>query len=335
MTAERPVIFSGIQPSGNLTLGNYLGALKNWVSLQGKYDCLFSLVDLHTITVRQDPKLFKAHCYDALAIYLAVGIDHDQHSVFLQSHIPAHTQLAWILNCYSYMGELSRMTQFKDKATKNEANINVGLFSYPVLMAADILLYDTNLVPVGADQKQHVELARDLALRFNNIYGEVFTVPEIYHPPLGARIMSLQDPTKKMSKSDENPHATVFLLDSPDLIASKCKRAVTDSGKEIYFDLKKKPGVSNLLTILATVSGKTVEQWVDELHSHGYGKLKSMVTDNLIEFLQPIQESYRELRADQARLDAVLENGARSAIKRSQKILEKVYEVLGFVEVKI
>ena len=212
MTAKRPVIFSGIQPSGDLTLGNYIGALKNWVDLQEKYDCLFSLVDLHTITARQDPKLFRAHCYDALAIYLAVGIDHNKHSIFLQSHIPAHTQLAWVLGCYSYMGELSRMTQFKDKSKKNESNINVGLFSYPILMAADILLYHTNLVPVGADQKQHVELARDLALRFNNIYGDVFTVPEAYHPPLGARIMSLQDPTKKMSKSDDNPYATIYKI---------------------------------------------------------------------------------------------------------------------------
>jgi len=238
MITKKPVLFSGIQPSGNLTLGNYLGALKHWVDLQVKCDCLFSLVDLHTITVRQDPKIFRQHCYDALAIYLAVGLDPKRHHVFLQSHVPAHTQLAWILNCYAYVGELNRMTQFKDKSKKNEANVNVGLFSYPVLMAADILLYQTSLVPVGADQKQHVEITRDLAMRFNNIYGEVFTVPEVYHPPLGARIMSFQEPTKKMSKSDTNPSATIFLLDGSETILDKCKRAVTDSGKEIYFDIK-------------------------------------------------------------------------------------------------
>jgi len=331
MIGKRRVIFSGIQPSGNLTLGNYLGALKNWVHLQSEYDCLYSLVDLHTITVRQDPKLFRSCCYDALAIYLAVGIDHNQHSVFLQSHIATHTQLAWILSCYSYMGELGRMTQFKDKSKKNEANINVGLFSYPILMAADILLYHTNLVPVGADQKQHVELARDVALRFNNLYGQVFTVPDVYHPPLGARVMSLQDPSKKMSKSDDNTYATIFLLDSPDVIADKCKRAVTDSGNEIYFDFKKKPGVSNLLAILAAVSGNTVEYWVNELQNSGYGKLKSVVADNIIGFLHPMQERYRELRADQKHLDAVLENGARFATKISQKTLQRVHEVLGFV----
>ncbi|MDR1057862.1 MAG: tryptophan--tRNA ligase [Coxiellaceae bacterium] len=331
MTSKRSMLFSGIQPSGNLTLGNYLGALKNWIDLQNKYNCLFSLVDLHTITVRQDPKIFHARCYEVLAIYLAADIDHKQHLVFLQSHVPAHTQLAWILSCYSYMGELSRMTQFKDKIKKNELNNNVGLFAYPILMAADILLYHTNLVPVGADQKQHVELARDLALRFNNLYGDVFTVPDVYHPPVGARIMSLQDPTKKMSKSDANPHATIFLLDSPDVIADKCKRAVTDSEKEIYFDLEKKPGVANLLTILAAVSGKAVNKWVSELQHYGYGKLKSIVAENLVEFLRPMQERYRELRADQKHLDAILENGTHGAIELSQKTLHRVYEVLGFI----
>jgi tryptophanyl-tRNA synthetase len=328
---KKPILFSGIQPSGNLTIGNYIGALKNWVDLQTKYDCLFSLVDLHTITVRQDPKEFYQHCYDALAIYLAVGIDPEKNIIFLQSHAPAHSQLAWILNCYAYIGELNRMTQFKDKAKKNESNVNVGLFSYPILMAADILLYQTNLVPVGADQKQHLEIARDLALRFNNIYGEVFTVPEVYHPALGARIMSLQEPAKKMSKSDADANAYVFLLDTPDVILNKFKRAVTDSGRDICFDVMHKPGIANLLTILAVISGKSIEQLVAEMQGQGYGKLKNIVAENLIEYLRPVQQRYKELRSDQAYLDSVLKLGAERAIKLAQPTLEKVYEVVGFV----
>lgn len=331
MIAKKPVIFSGIQPSGNLTIGNYIGALKNWVDLQTKHDCLFSIVDLHTITVRQDSKEFHQHCYDALAIYLAAGLDPKRNAIFLQSHVSAHTQLAWILNCYAYIGELSRMTQFKDKSKKHESNINVGLFAYPILMAADILLYQTNLVPVGADQKQHVEIARDLALRFNNIYGEVFAIPEVYHPPLGARIMSLQNPTKKMSKSDADPNAFVLLLDPPDIIANKLKRAVTDSGKDIYFDVANKPGVANLLTILAIVTGKSIDQLVVEMQGQGYGKLKSTVAECLIEFLRPIQDDYKKIRQDQSYLNSVLKLGAEQATKRAQPTLEKVFEVIGFI----
>ena len=331
MNKKEPIIFSGIQPSGSLTIGNYIGALKNWVNLQTKYSCLFSLVDLHTITVRQDPKVLYQHCYDVLAIYLAVGLDPEKNTIFLQSHVPSHSQLAWILNCYAYIGELNRMTQFKDKSKKNEANINVGLFAYPILMAADILLYQANLVPVGADQKQHVEITRDLALRFNNIYGEVFTVPEVYHPPLGARIMSLQEPTKKMSKSDADSNATIFLLDSPDVIANKLKRAVTDSGKDISFDIANKPGVANLLTLLAVATGKSVDQLVVEMQGEGYGKLKSAVAESLVEFLRPMQERYKQLRQDQAYLNSVLKLGAERAIKLSQPTLEKVYEVVGFI----
>lgn len=331
MNKKKPIIFSGIQPSGNLTIGNYIGALKNWVDLQAKYDCLFSVVDLHAISVRQDPKELYRHCYDVLAIYLAAGLDPEKNTIFLQSHVSAHSQLAWILNCYAYIGELNRMTQFKDKSKKNEANINVGLFAYPILMAADILLYQANLVPVGADQKQHVEITRDLALRFNNIYGEVFTVPEVYHPPLGARLMSLQEPTKKMSKSDADSNATIFLLDSPDVIANKFKRAVTDSGKDIYFDIANKPGVANLLTLLAVTTGKSVDQLVIEMQGEGYGKLKSTVAESLVEFLRPMQERYRQLRQDQAYLNSVLKLGAERAIKLSQPTLEKVYEVVGFI----
>ena len=332
MTKKKPVLFSGIQPSGGLTIGNYIGALKNWVNLQKEYDCFFSLVDLHTITVRQDPKEFSRHCYDALAIYLAVGLDPEKNSIFLQSHVPAHSQLAWILNCYAYMGELSRMTQFKDKSQKNESNINVGLFAYPILMAADILLYQTNLVPVGADQKQHLEIARDLALRFNNIYGKVFAVPEVYHPVLGTRIMSLQDPAKKMSKSDADPNACVLLLDEPDIVLNKLKRAVTDSEKEIYFDVAKKPGVGNLLTILAAVTDKSIEQLVNEMQGEGYSKLKTAVAEGLVEYLRPVQQRYKELRNDQAYLNSVLKSGAERAEACAQPTLAKVCEVIGFVK---
>lgn len=331
MIAKKPTLFSGIQPSGNLTIGNYIGSLKNWVDLQTKYNCLFSIVDLHTITVRQDPKEFYQHCYDVLAIYLAAGLDPKNNTIFLQSHVPAHSQLSWILNCYAYVGELGRMTQFKDKSKKYESNINVGLFAYPVLMAADILIYQTNLVPVGADQKQHVEIARDLAIRFNNIYGEIFTVPEVYHPPLGARIMSLQEPTKKMGKSDTDPNAVILLLDSPDVIVNKLRRAVTDSGKDICFDAKNKPGVTNLLTILAVVTGKSVDQLISQMQGHGYGKLKNEVAEVIIELLRPLQKQYKELRQDQSYLNSVLKLGTERAIKLAQPTLEKVYEVIGFV----
>jgi tryptophanyl-tRNA synthetase len=331
MKQKKSIIFSGIQPSGNLTIGNYLGALKNWVGLQEQYDCLFSLVDLHTVTVRQNPKEFYQHCYDVLAIYLAAGLDSKKSALFLQSHVPAHSQLAWILNCYAYIGELSRMTQFKDKSKKHAANINVGLFAYPTLMAADILLYQTNLVPIGTDQKQHLELARDLALRFNNIYGEVFTTPEVYHPPLGARIMSLQEPTKKMSKSDANSNAVIYILDPLDIIANKLKLAVTDSGKDICFDPVNKPGIANLLTILAVVTDKSVDQLVCEMRGQGYGKLKAAAAESLIEFLRPLQKRYKELRENHAYLNSVLKLGCQHAIKLSKPTLAKVYEVIGFV----
>ena len=328
MQEKKPILFSGIQPSGGLTIGNYIGALKNWIDLQANYNCLFSLVDLHTITVRQDPIELQQNCYDALAVYLAIGLDPEKNIIFLQSHVPAHSQLTWVLNCYAYTGELSRMTQFKDKA-KDNTTINVGLFTYPLLMAADILLYQTNLVPVGADQKQHVELVRDLAIRFNNIYGKVFTVPEIYQPLLGARVMSLQEPTKKMSKSD--PDGFIFLLDPPDVIADKLKRAVTDSERAIYFDAVNKPGVANLLTILAVITGKTIEQWVTELQGQGYAKLKSIVAEAVIEFLQPFQELYKELRVDQPYLDKVLKSGAKRARQLADPTLQRVYETIGFV----
>ncbi len=328
---KRQIIFSGVQPSGRLTLGNYLGALRNWKELQYSYDCLFAIVDLHAITVRQNPKLFRSQCYDSIALYLASGLESKLNHIFLQSHVPAHGQLAWILNCYTYIGELSRMTQFKDKSQRHQANINAGLFTYPTLMAADILLYKTNLVPVGADQKQHLELARDLAMRFNGIYGDIFTIPEIYQPPLGARIMSLQEPNKKMSKSTTDLNATIFLSDAPDEIVAKFKRAVTDSENEIYFDANKKPGISNLLTIFAMVTNRSMEEIVEEFRGYGYGKFKSLVADSVVEYLRPLQGKYNKLRGEQLYLDSILLEGANYATKLSQITLAKVYDSLGFI----
>lgn len=327
----KPVLFSGVQPSGNLTLGNYLGALQHWVKLQNQYDCLFSVVDLHTITVRQDPGQFHEYCYDVVALYLAAGIDPAQNHIFLQSQVAAHSQLAWVLSCYSYMGELSRMTQFKDKSQRHAANVNLGLFAYPVLMAADILLYHTQLVPVGLDQRQHLELARDIALRFNHFYGEIFTVPEGYFPTLGAKIMSLQEPTKKMSKSDSNPEATILILDPPEVIQRKAKRAVTDSGREIRYDPENQPGIANLLTILALVSGRDLPQLLPEWQGKGYGELKMAVADSLVAFLQPLQQRYQALRQDQGYLDGILRAGAEYAGEIATQTMNRVYEVLGFV----
>lgn len=324
------IIFSGIQPSGALNIGGYLGALHNWVELQNQFDCFFSLVDLHTITVRQDPQQMRNHFYDLLALYIACGINPEKSVIFCQSHIPQHAQLAWILNCYTYMGELNRMTQFKDKSKKHESNLNVGLFTYPVLMAADILLYNTNLVPVGEDQKQHVEITRDLALRFNNLYGEVFTVPEVYIPKIGARIMSLQEPTKKMSKSDANPNSTINLLDSPKIIVSKVKRAVTDSGSEVRFQ-EDKPGISNLLTILSAISDKPIAQLEQEYQGQGYGKFKGDVAEALVTFLNPIQQRYQTLRQDMTFLNAILKKGAETATKYAEITLNKVHTAVGLI----
>jgi tryptophanyl-tRNA synthetase len=332
MLSKKKVIFSGIQPSGCLHLGAYLGALKNWVNLQYNYDCLFALVDLHAITVRQNAKLLRQRCYDFLALYLACGINSDRNIIFCQSHVPAHAQLAWILNCNAYMGELSRMTQFKDKTQKVGENINVGLFDYPVLMAADILLYQTNLVPVGADQKQHLELTRDIALRFNNLYGEIFTIPEPYIPQAkeGARIMSLQDPAKKMSKSDENEDGAIGLLDTPEVLVKKIKRAVTDSGREIKYT-DDKPGLANLLTIYAMITGKSITQIEQDYIGQGYGKLKSDLSQATVEFLNPIQKLYYELRRDEGKLHAILTNGAERAAQIAEITLRKVHEVIGFI----
>ncbi|WP_293372899.1 tryptophan--tRNA ligase [Nevskia sp.] len=332
MTANtRPTVLSGIQPSGRLTLGNYLGAIKNWLPLSASYDCHYMLVDLHAITVRQDPATLRERCYEFLALYIACGLDPKDNVLFVQSHVPAHSQLGWILNCYTQFGELGRMTQFKDKSAKHADNINAGLFGYPVLMAADILLYDAAQVPVGDDQKQHLELTRDIASRFNNIYGNVFTVPEPMIPPVGARIMGLQDPTGKMSKSDDAETNALYLLDSPDVIVRKIKRAVTDMDGVVRFDIAAKPGVSNLLSILAATTGKTVAALEAEFEGKQYGAFKGAVADAVVDCLKPVQAKYAELREDRAGLQAVLKDGAERASLRANATLKRVHEALGLI----
>ncbi|WP_294949495.1 tryptophan--tRNA ligase [Sulfurivirga sp.] len=330
----KPVLLSGIQPSGVMTIGNYIGAMRNWVRLQDDYQCLFSLVDLHAITVPQDPAELRRRSLDFVALYLACGIDPDRSVVFVQSHVPQHAELAWVLNCHAYMGELGRMTQFKDKAQKQGENISVGLFDYPVLMAADILLYQTSVVPVGEDQKQHLELTRDLAERFNRKYGtDIFTVPEPYIPPktAGGRIMSLQEPTKKMSKSDDNSNNYVSLLDEPKKIVKKFKKAVTDSGDEIRYDPENKPGVSNLLTLYSVFSGKTIEEVEKHFEGKMYGHLKVELGELVADTLAPIQEEFRRIREDEAGLLELLRDGAARARSLAEPTLEKVHEAVGFI----
>lgn len=331
--AGRRVLFSGAQPSGQgsgLTLGNLIGAVKNWVRLQADYDCLFSIVDLHAITLRQDPQALRENTYSLLATYVAAGVDPERNVVFAQSHVPQHAELAWALTCFTYMGELARMTQFKDKSAKGQ-NVGAGLYVYPTLMAADILLYQTHLVPVGHDQKQHLELARDLANRFNNQVREgLFQEPEAYIAPVGARIMSLQDPSSKMSKSDENAAATIFLSDSDDAIAKKFKRAVTDSvGAVNYSD--EQPGVKNLLSIEAAITGVEPQTLAEEMAGKQYGYLKARVADVVIAFLKPIREEQERLAKDRIRLDEIFRQGAERASERAEATVRKTYEALGFV----
>jgi tryptophanyl-tRNA synthetase len=330
----KPIVLSGCQPSGQLTIGNYMGALRQWVNMQDDNDCLYMLVDLHAITVRQDPKALYQACLDGLALYIACGIDPAKSTIFLQSHVPEHAQLAWIMNCYTQMGELNRMTQFKDKSAKNITNINVGLYTYPDLMAADVLLYQANKVPVGEDQKQHLELTRDIGTRFNNLYGDVFTVPEPFIPEFGARVMSLQEPTKKMSKSDDNPNNFVGLLEDPKKIAKKIKRAVTDSDEQarIYFDTTEKPGVSNLLSLLSCATGTSIEALVPAYADKMYGHLKSDVADAVVALIEPIQEKYKTLRNDQTELDRIMRIGANKASERASVTLAKVYDAVGFIK---
>lgn len=326
---DKKTIFSGIQPSGSLTLGNYLGAVKNWADLQEDYNCFYCVVDMHAITVRQEPAELRRRCLDVLALIMAAGVDPEKNTLYIQSHVSAHAELAWILNCYTYMGELNRMTQFKDKAQRHPDNLNAGLYTYPVLMAADILLYHSDLVPVGVDQKQHLELARDIAIRFNNLYGDTFVVPEAYIPKAGAKVMSLQEPEKKMSKSDENPNAFIAMLDDPGLIRSKIRRAVTDSDGEIRYS-PEKPGVSNLLSIYGAIQGLAPEQAEKEFSGLGYGALKDRVADAVISVLEPLQARYKEIRADKALLGQVMAEGSEKAAKTAFKVLSKVQRKVGF-----
>lgn len=330
---SKPIVFSGAQPSGELSIGNYLGALRQWVHMQDDYDCIYCIVNLHAITVRQDPPLLHKATLDTLALYLACGIDPNKSTIFVQSHVPEHTQLSWVLNCYTYMGELNRMTQFKEKSSRHAENINVGLFDYPVLMAADILLYQATQVPVGEDQKQHLELCRDVAQRFNALYGDVFTVPEPFIPKSGARVMSLQEPLKKMSKSDDNRNNVIGLLEDPKAVVKKIKRAVTDSDEPpvIHYDLVNKAGVSNLLDILAGVSGKTVAELEQEFAGQLYGHLKTAVADGVLQMLTDLQQRYYHFRHDEAYLNQVMAEGAAKARLRAQQTLAKVYQSIGFV----
>jgi tryptophanyl-tRNA synthetase len=330
---SKPIVLSGCQPSGDLTIGNYLGALKQWVSMQDSHECYYMLVDQHAITVRPNPEDLRKATLDGLALYLACGVDPEKSTIFIQSHVPEHAQLSWVLNCYTQMGELNRMTQYKDKSQKSEANMNSGLFTYPVLMAADILLYNADRVPVGEDQKQHLELARDIATRFNNLHGETFTVPDPYIPEFGARVMSLLEPTKKMSKSDTNPGNFIGLLEEPKKISKKIKRAMTDSDEEanIYFNIEEKPGVSNLLSLLSCCTGETVEQLVPQYEDKMYGHLKGDVANAVVALLEPIQQRYQQIRNDQAYLDSVMKAGAEKASARASKILAKVYNGVGFI----
>ena len=332
--ARKKVILSGIKPSGNLTLGSYLGAIKNWVDLADEYECYYMLADLHAITVRQNPAELRKRTLSQLAQYIACGLDPEKNTLFIQSHVPAHAQLGWVLDCYTMFGELSRMTQFKDKSAKNADNINAGLFTYPSLMAADILLYQADLVPVGEDQKQHVEITRDIAHRFNTLYGDVFTMPEPFIPKTGARIMSLQNPENKMSKSEEDNGGCILMMNKPEDIMRYFKRAVTDSetGRCVYYDKEKKPGVSNLMQIYASCTGKSVETIEAEFDGLGYGAFKTAVGEAVVETLRPIREKAEELLRDKAYLESIYRDGAARASRTAERTLAKVYRKVGFVQ---
>jgi tryptophanyl-tRNA synthetase len=326
----KPVLFSGIQPSGNLTIANYIGALRSWVKLQEQYDCLFALVDLHSLTVPQEPRQLRERCYDFLALYVACGVDPAKSTVFVQSHVPTHAELAWVLGCFTYVGELSRMTQFKEKSRKRGRTASAGLFSYPLLMAADILLYQTDLVPVGEDQKQHVELTRDVAARFNALYGETFRIPQVYLPPVGARIKSLQDPTRKMDKSDQNEWNYIALLDPPDVVRAKVRRAVTDSGTEVTYD-ESRPAIANLMTAYGSLTGESFEAIAARYAGKGYAAFKADLAEVVIGTLRPIQSEYTRIRGDAAVLRDLLANGAGRALARSRRTMDHVYDRLGLV----
>jgi len=332
MDAPKKRVFSGIQPTGAFTLGNYIGAVRNWPLLQDEYDCIYCVVDQHALTVRQVPAELRKRSYEAAAMLLASGIDPQKSLVFIQSHVPQHSQLAWVLSCNAQFGELGRMTQFKDKSSKHADNINTGLFTYPVLMAADIMLYGTHYVPVGGDQKQHVELARDIAQRFNNAYSDTFVLPEPLIPKIGARVMSLQEPTKKMSKSDANEKSFVLMTDSADVIMKKFKSAVTDSDGVVKYDTDNKPGISNLMGIYSVMTGKGFEEIEKEFDGQGYGTFKAAVAESVIDTLKPVQEEYTRILADKAYLENVLKDGAEKARYQASKVLNKVYRKVGFAQ---
>ena len=331
MIDGKKVLFSGMQATGNLTLGNYLGALKNWVNICDEYECFYSVVDMHSITVRQDPAELRSRARKLLALYIAAGLDPVKNCIYYQSHVSGHAELSWILSCFTYMGELNRMTQFKDKSAKHADNINAGLYTYPVLMAADILLYQTDVVPVGKDQLQHLELTRDIAERFNGVYGDVFTIPEAYLGKTGAKIMSLQEPTKKMSKSDENVNASVYLMDDPDTIMRKFKRAVTDSEARVaYNDMQ--PGIHNLIDIYSACTGKTPADIEKEFDGKGYGDFKMAVGEAVVSVLKPLQDEYDRIIKEKDMLDKVIKENAEKANYYATKTLRKVQKKVGFPE---
>lgn len=331
MEKEKKILYSGMQATGTLTLGNYLGALKNWVNLCDEYECFYGVMDLHSLTVRQNPTEFRQNARKLYALYVAAGLNPEKNCIYYQSHVPAHAQLGWVLDCFTYMGELNRMTQFKDKAAKHADNINAGLYTYPVLMAADILLYQADVVPVGIDQKQHLEITRDIAERFNNLYGEVFTVPEAYFGKNSAKVMSLQEPTRKMSKSDENVNATIMLLDDKDTIIRKFKRAVTDSEAEVRYG-EDKPGISNLMDIYGCVTGKTNDEITAEFAGKGYGDFKLAVGEAVADELAPLQKRYEELLKDKTYIENCIKENDAKAAYFANKTLRKVHKKIGLTE---
>ncbi len=331
MIQNKKILFSGMQPSGKPTLGNYLGAFKNWTYLQEQYDCIYCIADLHAITVRQDPTMLRKYIKELLALYIAAGLDNSKNTIYIQSHVSAHSELSWILNCYSYIGELSRMTQFKDKSQKQGENISAGLFNYPILQAADILLYQTSVVPVGEDQRQHLELSRDIAVRFNNIYGDVFTIPDIYISKIGAKIMGLQNPTKKMSKSDaDNENNVIYLLDDLKVISNKIKRSVTDSDNQIIYS-DEKPGIKNLLNIYCSITGSSIKEAEKYFSNFGYGSFKEAVSDVVVEEIRGIQQRFNQILSDKTFLEDIIKDGATKADYLANKTLRKVKKKVGFI----
>lgn len=328
---SKKIILSGIQSTGKLTLGNYLGAINNWVQMQEEYDCYYMIANLHSLTVRNDPETLRNNTLKVLAMYVAAGLDPEKNTIFIQSQVKEHAELGWILDCYTYMGELSRMTQFKNKAAKHADNINAGLFTYPALMAADILLYQANLVPVGQDQQQHLEITRDIAERFNKLYGKTFTIPEGYYGKASAKIMGLQDPTAKMSKSATNPNDVILLEDEPDVIIKKFKKAVTDSENKVRFDPENKPGVSNLMQIYSSITGLKMEEIEKEFENSGYGDFKTKVAETVVAKLEPIQRKYKELLENKEYLEKIYTEGANRARKLASKTLDEVKERIGIL----